>query len=62
MECQEATKYKAMANATAELMWLQTLLKEICCLWCNNMGAKYLSSNPVFHGPMKHIEVHYHIV
>jgi hypothetical protein len=26
------------------------------------MGAKYLSSNPVFHGHMKHIEVDYHFV
>jgi hypothetical protein len=62
-------EYKAMANATAELMWLQTLLKELrvshppCArLWCDNMGAKYLSSNPVFHGRMKHIEVDYHFV
>jgi hypothetical protein len=26
------------------------------------MGAKYLSSNPIFHGRMKHIEVDYHFV
>jgi hypothetical protein len=33
-------EYKAMANATAELMWLRTLLRELCvdcsssaCLW-----------------------------
>jgi hypothetical protein len=62
-------EYKSMANATTELMWLQTLLKELCVscpkgahLWCDNMGAKYLSSNPVFHGRMKHIEVDYHFV
>jgi hypothetical protein len=62
-------EYKAMSNATTELMWLQTLLKElqILCpksaqLWCDNMGAKYLSSNLVFYGRMKHIEVDYHFV
>jgi hypothetical protein len=26
------------------------------------MGAKYLASNPTFHGRMKHVEVDYHFV
>jgi hypothetical protein len=62
-------EYKAMGNATAEVMWIQTLLDElnIACprtarLWCDNMGAKYLSSNPVFHARTKHIEVDYHFI
>jgi hypothetical protein len=62
-------EYKAVANATSELMWIQILLKEIGIhsppatrLWCDNMGAKYLSSNPVFHARTKHIEVDYHFV
>jgi hypothetical protein len=62
-------EYKAIANATAEIMWIQILLKEIGLqapkagkLWCDNLGAKYLSSNPVFHARTKHIEVDYHFV
>jgi hypothetical protein len=62
-------EYKSHANATAELMWLQTLLKElrvlfdlVARLWCDNLGATYLSANPVFHARMKHIEVDFHFV
>jgi hypothetical protein len=58
-----------MANAIAEVMWLQSLLKELqistppaAQIWCDNMGAKYLSSNHVFHGCLKHIEVDYHFI
>ncbi|WVZ96725.1 hypothetical protein U9M48_042326 [Paspalum notatum var. saurae] len=62
-------EYKAIANATAEVMWIQTLLQELkimapraAKLWCDNIGAKYLSANPVFHARTKHIEVDYHFV
>jgi hypothetical protein len=58
-----------MANATTVIMCIQTLLKELCIsslksviLWCDNMCTMYLSSNPVFHGRTKHIEVDYHFV
>jgi hypothetical protein len=62
-------EYKDVANAMAEIMWIQTLLREIgipspkmAKLWCDTMGAKYLYANHVFHARTKHIEVDFHFV
>ena len=62
-------EYKAMANATAEMIWIQSVLRELgiksppaARLWCDNIGATYLSANPVFHACTKHIEIDYHFV
>jgi histone deacetylase 1/2 len=59
-------EYKALANATAEVIWVQSLLGElgikqtkVPCLWCDNLGATYLSAN---HARTKHIEIDYHFV
>jgi hypothetical protein len=50
-------------------MWVQTLLDELevsqskaAVLWCDNIGATYLSTNPVFHARINHIEVDYHFI
>jgi hypothetical protein len=62
-------KYKALANATEELIWVEAVidelgvsLKEKSCLWCDNLGATYLLANPIFHARTKHIEIDYYFI
>ncbi|GKE96553.1 transposable element [Tanacetum coccineum] len=62
-------EYKAVANATAELLWVQNLLRELGIrmteppnLYCDNTGATYLCANPVYHSRMKHVALDYHFV
>jgi hypothetical protein len=45
------------------------LLKELCIflhtppiLWCDNVSALALASNPIYHARTKHIEVDYHFI
>jgi hypothetical protein len=53
---------------TAEVVWLKTLFQELSIiastsiLWCDNLGATFLASNPAFHARTKHIELDYHFV
>ncbi|GJR44091.1 agenet domain-containing protein [Tanacetum coccineum] len=62
-------EYKALADTVAELTWLQALLHELGIrssstpiLWCDNLGATYLSANPIFRARTKHVEIDYHFV
>ena len=63
------SEYKSLANATAEVVWVQLLLKKLgvfqprlLSLWCDSLNATYLSASPVFHARTKHIEVDFHFV
>ena len=62
-------KYKALADGTAEVIWLQYLLTDLQVpsvsaptIWCDNLGATYLSADPILHTCTKHVEVDYHFV
>ena len=58
-----------MASVATELIWLQSLFKElgievelVPVLWCDNMGPLSLAENSVFHAKTKHIEIDVHFV
>ena len=62
-------EYKALANGAAEAIWIDSVLTELGVprqrtpiLWCDNLGATYLTANPVFHARTKHIEIDFHFV
>uniref|UniRef100_A0A2N9IFR0 Integrase catalytic domain-containing protein n=1 Tax=Fagus sylvatica TaxID=28930 RepID=A0A2N9IFR0_FAGSY len=62
-------EYRALASASAELCWLHTLIKDLGIflsdppiLWCDNVSALAIASNPVFHARTKHIEVDFHFI
>ncbi|GJX00615.1 gag/pol polyprotein [Tanacetum coccineum] len=62
-------EYKALVDTIAELTWLQALLYELGIrssstpiLWCDNLGATYMSANPIFRACTKHVEIDYHFV
>jgi histone deacetylase 1/2 len=62
-------EYKALADGTTKVLWLCYLLSNLCfspssatTIWCDNLGATYLSVNLIFHARTKHVEVDYHFV
>jgi histone deacetylase 1/2 len=62
-------EYKALVDGTVEVLWLRYLLSDLCfppssatIIWCHNLGATYLSVNPIFHAHTKHVEADYHFI
>lgn len=62
-------EYRALATTNAKLCWLQQILKDLGIflafppkLWCDNVSALVIASNPVFHACTKLVEVHYHFI
>jgi hypothetical protein len=62
-------EYRAVANDVAEAVWLHQLLHELhsplatsTLIFCDNVSAVYLSTNPVQHQHTKHVEIDLHFV
>ncbi|KAJ9547325.1 hypothetical protein OSB04_019868 [Centaurea solstitialis] len=62
-------EYRGIANVVAEAAWLRNLLLELSCplsraivVFCDNVSAMYLASNPVQHQRTKHVENDLHFV
>jgi hypothetical protein len=62
-------EYRAVAHVVAECCWLRQLLQELhrplssaTVVFCDNVSAIYMSSNPVQHRRTKHIEIDIHFV
>ncbi|WVZ92355.1 hypothetical protein U9M48_038428 [Paspalum notatum var. saurae] len=62
-------EYRAVANGVAEASWLRQLLAELysplaksTLIYCDNVSAVYLSTNPVQHQWTKHVEIDLHFV
>lgn len=63
------SNYRTLADLAAELAWVRSLLAELklpmprkSVLWCDNLSAKSLASNPVMHSRSKHIEIDVHYI
>ena len=62
-------EYRALADASCEVMWLKNLLQEFSIavpdatpLLCDSKAAIDLTANPVYHARTKHIEIDAHFI
>ncbi|GJS59860.1 ribonuclease H-like domain-containing protein [Tanacetum coccineum] len=62
-------EYKGVANMVIETAWVRNILCELhaplftaTLVYCDNVSAVYLSTNPVQHQRTKHIEIDIHFV
>ena len=58
-----------MADTTAEMLWLRSLLSELSFppeepmkMYCDNMASTFIASNAAFHMQTKHMEIDCHFI
>jgi hypothetical protein len=63
------SEYRTVANGVAKATWLRQLLLELhtplprtTLVYCDNISAVYMTSNPVQHQRTKHIEIDLHFI
>ena len=62
-------EYRSVAATSAELRWVSSFLSELGIslttspvVYCDNVGATQLSSDPIFHSCMKQVAIDYHFI
>ncbi|KAI9160575.1 hypothetical protein LWI28_009567 [Acer negundo] len=62
-------EYRSVATTAAELNWVCFLLTDLGLplstthvIYCDNLGATQLCSNPIFHSRMKHVAIDFHFI
>ena len=62
-------EFRELAHDTVEIRWIGFLICELHIilsyaptLWRDNLGATYLTANPVFHQCTKHTEIDLHFI
>ena len=62
-------EYRSLAYTTAELIWIKQLLSELHApishpplILCDNVGAIFMSKNPVISTRSKHIALDFHFI
>ncbi|XP_021834587.1 uncharacterized protein LOC110774362 [Prunus avium] len=62
-------EYRSLAHTSADIAWIRQVLQDLkvrlpqqLVLHCDNLSAIALSSNPVFHSHIKHLDTDFHFV
>lgn len=62
-------EYRCLATTIANVAWIQHLLCDLGVflktppiLYCDNLSATFLASNPIIHNRTRHVDVDYHFI